>query len=244
MITYLLNKGEKEGWATAHCSTVQTISPYDNTTTFMHEGASGGGKSEMMQHIIRETDGRVLLGENLISKEKRFIRLPIFCRFQPVTDDMAMCHTSLQKSNGKLTVLDAENSWFVRVDGVNDYGDDPFLEKATIKPQKQLLFFNIKTNPGGTALIWDHIEDAPGKRCPNPRVVLPREIAPNIVEDSATIDIRSFGVRTPHSTNEDPNYGIIGLFHILPPALAWLWRCKYQHSYHSAKAPEKVRAAY
>jgi hypothetical protein len=41
----LLNQGEKEGWITAHCSAVQSISPYDNVTTFMHEGASGGGKS-------------------------------------------------------------------------------------------------------------------------------------------------------------------------------------------------------
>ena len=49
----LLNKGEKEGWITAHCSTVQVVSPYDNITTFMHEGASGGGKSEMLQHLVR-----------------------------------------------------------------------------------------------------------------------------------------------------------------------------------------------
>ncbi len=41
----LLTKGEKEGWITSHCSTVQVVSPYDNSTTFMHEGASGDGKS-------------------------------------------------------------------------------------------------------------------------------------------------------------------------------------------------------
>ena len=39
-----------------------------------------------------------------------------------------------------------------------------------------------------------------------------------------SVDIRSFGVRTPPSSMEKPNYGIIGMFHILPPALAWLWR--------------------
>ncbi|MBP6661996.1 MAG: DUF4914 family protein, partial [Paludibacter sp.] len=60
----LLTKGEKEGWITAHCSTVQAVSPYDNITTFMHEGASGGGKSEMLQHIIREPNGQVLIGTN------------------------------------------------------------------------------------------------------------------------------------------------------------------------------------
>jgi len=31
-------------------------------------------------------------------------------------------------------------------------------------------------------------------------------------------------VRTPPCTREKPNYGIIGMLHILPPALAWLWR--------------------
>src|SRR5690606_24877693 len=34
----------------------------------------------------------------------------------------------------------------------------------------------------------------------------------------------SFGVRTPPGTKEKPSYGIIGLFHVLPPSLAWLWR--------------------
>lgn len=220
----LLTKGEKEGWITAHCSTVQAISPYDNITTFMHEGASGGGKSEMLQHILREPNGEVLIGENIETGEKRLINLPIFSSFNPVTDDMALCHPNIQKNNGKLSVLDAENAWFIRVDSVNDYGDDPTLEKITIKPQKPLLFLNIKSNPDSTALIWDHIEDAPGKKCPNPRVVVPREIVPNVIGHAVSVDIRSFGVRTPPYKASDPNYGILGMFHLLPPALAWLWR--------------------
>ncbi|HEX2394828.1 MAG TPA: DUF4914 family protein, partial [Bacteroidales bacterium] len=177
----LLTKGEKEGWITAHCSTVQVVSPYDNITTFMHEGASGGGKSEMLQHIVREPDGQVLLGENTISNEKRLISLPLFCSFNAVTDDMALCHPSIQHNNGKLTLMDAENAWFIRVDNILEYGTDPFLEKITIKPQKPLLFLNIKSNPDCTALIWDHIEDSPGKRCPNPRVILPRDIVPGVI---------------------------------------------------------------
>jgi hypothetical protein len=220
----LLTKGEREGWVTTHCSTVQAVSPYDNVTTFMHEGASGGGKSEMLQHIIREENGQVLIGKNTITGESRLINLPLFSSFNPVTDDMGMCHPSVQKNNGKLAVIDAENSWFIRVDGVNEYGDDPTLEKITIKPSKPLLFLNIETNPGSTALIWNHIEDAPGKRCPNPRVVLPRDIVPNVIGTAVSVDVRSFGVRTPPSSMENPNYGIIGLFHLLPPALAWLWR--------------------
>ena len=220
----LLTKGEKEGWITAHCSTVQAISPYDNITTFMHEGASGGGKSEMLQHILREQNGQIKIGTNSVTGEERLINLPLFSSFRPVTDDMAICHPSLQTNNGKLRVLDAENAWFIRVDGVKEYGDDPFLEKITIKPPKPLLFLNIKSNPDSTVLIWDHIEDAPGKPCPNPRVILPREIVPNVIGHAVSVDIRSFGVRTPPSSAENPNYGILGMFHLLPPALAWLWR--------------------
>ncbi|MBN1767056.1 MAG: DUF4914 family protein [Prolixibacteraceae bacterium] len=220
----LLTQGERENWITAHCSTVQVVSPYDNSTTFMHEGASGGGKSEMLQHIVRENNGQVLIGENPATGERRLINLPLFCTFNPVTDDMALCHPSIQKKNGKLRVLDAENAWFIRVDSINEYGDDPFLEKITINPSKPLLFLNIESTPGSTALVWDHIEDEPGKKCPNPRVILPRDITPGVVDKPVSVDVRSFGVRTPPCSAEDPSYGILGMFHLLPPALAWLWR--------------------
>jgi hypothetical protein len=73
-------------------------------------------------------------------------------------------------------------------------------------------------------MIWDHIYDEPGKPCPNPRVILPRDIVPGIVSEPVVFDIRSIGLRTPPCTAEEPNYGIVGLMHVLPPALAWLWR--------------------
>ena len=220
----MLNQAEKEDWIIAHCSAVQSVSPYDNLTTFMHEGASGGGKSEMHQHILRETDGRVSLGRNLITSEERFITIPRFCTFNAVADDMAFCHPSVQKKDGKLRIIDAENAWFVRVDSVKQYGDDPSLEKTTINPTSPLLFLNIETTPGSTALIWEHIQDKPGKSCPNPRVIIPRKTVPNVVNRPVSVDIRSFGIRTPVCSKENPSYGIIGMFHVLPPALAWLWR--------------------
>ena len=61
-------------------------------------------------------------------------------------------------------------------------------------------------------------------RVPNPRVVMPREHYPGVVSEPVAVDIRSFGVRCPPCTREQPTYGILGLFHVLPPALAWLWR--------------------
>lgn len=220
----LLSQGEKENWITAHCSTVQVVSPYDNITTFMHEGASGGGKSEMLQHVVREPNGQILIGENTVSGERRLISIPLLCSFNPVTDDMALCHPSIQRKNGRLRVLDAENAWFIRVDSINQYGDDPFLEKITLNPSRPLLFLNIESNPNSTALVWDHIQDSPGMKCPNPRIILPREIVPGVLDHPVSVDVRSFGVRTPPCSREEPSYGIVGLFHILPPALAWLWR--------------------
>ncbi len=222
----LLALGEHEKWITAHCSTVQVITPYDNKTTIMHEGASGGGKSEMLEHIHRERDGTLLLGRNLVTGEQRKLVLPRACELRPVTDDMALCHPSLRRPDmpHKLAVMDAEDAWFVRINHIEHYGTDPDLESLTVHPLEPLLFLNVDTVPGATALIWEHIEDAPGVACPNPRVIIPRRIVPNIVDGPVMVDIRSFGVRTPPCVRERPTYGILGLLHVLPPALAWLWR--------------------
>ena len=43
-------------------------------------------------------------------------------------------------------------------------------------------------------------------------------------DEAALVDVRSFGVRMPPSTKENPNYGVMGLVQVVPPALAWLWR--------------------
>ena len=220
----LIDLGEHEDWITAHCSTVQVITPYDNKVTIMHEGASGSGKSEMLENFLRENDGRLLLGSNTVSSEKKYLVIPRGCELKPVNDDMAVCHPSLQKNNGALTLMDAENAWFLRVNHILNYGTDPHLEEMTIHPSAPQLFLNIQASPGRTALLWEHIEDEPGVFCPNPRVVVPRKSVPKVIEGPVSINIRSFGVRTPPCTKENPTYGIVGLFHFLPPALAWLWR--------------------
>lgn len=220
----LLYLGERDGWVTAHCSTVKVVTPYDNHVVIMHEGASGGGKSEMLEHVHRETDGRLLVGTNTVTGEQRHLTLPRGCELHPVTDDMALCHRTLDPRERKLRLTDAEEAWFVRVNHIEHYGTDPHLERMTVEPTEPLLFLNIDAVPFSRALIWEHIEDAPGVRCPNPRVILPRRAVPNIVNGDVTVDIRSFGIRTPPCTREKPTYGIFGLFHLLPPALAWLWR--------------------
>ena len=222
--TILLEIGEREHWVTAHCSSVQVVTPYDNVITFMHEGASGAGKSEMLEGAHREHDGRLLLGNNIITGESRYLEIPRSCTLQPVNDDMALCHPSLKKDSGKLVIMDAEDAWFLRTNHIDHYGVDVHLERLTTQPSEPLLFLNIDAVPGSRALIWEHIEDEPGRPCSNPRVTIPRRIIPGIVNGPVEIDIRSFGIRTPPSTRENPSYGIVGLFHILPPALAWIWR--------------------
>ena len=221
----LLTIGEKEGWTTLHASTAKIITPYDNTFVIMHEGASGGGKSEMLGHCHREDDGRVLLAENTMTKEKIHLDLSENSEIIPVTDDMALVPLSLQKEEaGKLCIVDAEDGWFLRVDHIKHYGTDPALEDQTIHSKNPLLFYNIDAAPNSTALIWEHIMDEPNKPCPNPRVIIPRRFYNKVENEPVYVDLRSFGVRQPPCTKKIPTYGIAGLFHVLPPAIAWLWR--------------------
>lgn len=220
----LLHIGEEEGWVTLHASTVKIVTPYELELTVMHEGASGGGKSEMTEPFHREEDGRLLLATNTFTGEEIKVNIADTSTLHPVTDDMALAHPSLQNESGKLVVADAETGWFLRVNHIDQYGTEPETEKATIHPKEPMVFLNIAAEPGSTCLIWEHSEDAPGVPCPNPRLIMPRKIKNNIIEGAVEVDVRSFGVRTPPTTRENPNYGIIGMFHILPPALAWLWR--------------------
>ncbi|WMJ90668.1 DUF4914 family protein [Anaerocolumna sp. MB42-C2] len=229
----LLNIGEKEGWTTVHASTVKVITPYDNEIVIMHEGASGGGKSEMVENIHRELDGRVILGSNTVTKEKNYIELIDTCELRPVTDDMAICHPAMQNDSKKLVVKDAEAGWFLRLDHIKKYGTSPQFESIFTQPSEPLVFLNVQGVPKATCLVWEHTLDSDGKPCPNPRVILPRHLVPNIVNEPVEVDVRSFGVRTPPCTKENPSYGILGLFHILPPALAWIWRLVAPRGYNN-----------
>lgn len=229
----LLDIGEEEGWVTAHASAVKVITPYDNEIVIMHEGASGGGKSEMLEDIHKEMDGRVVLGRNTVTGEKNYLNLSETCDLIPVTDDMALCHPQMQQGSKKLVVKDAESSWFLRVDNVKRYGDSPQYERIFIQPEEPLIFLNLQGVPEATCLPWEHTMDSTGKPCPNPRVILPRKLVPNSIDEPVEVDVRSFGVRTPACTKANPSYGIMGIMHILPPALAWLWRLVAPRGYNN-----------
>jgi hypothetical protein len=220
----LLDLGEREGWTTNHCAAVGVVTPYDNQVVIMHEGASGGGKSEMTEHIHRMEDGRLRLGRNVVTGEERTLVLPEACHLRPMADDMACAHPSYRGKHGRLTIADAENAWFVRVDHIHSYGTAPNLERLCIDPPEPLIFLNHYIVPGGTCLTWEHVEDAPGKMCTNPRVILPRRLLEDIAGGPKAVDVRSFGVRCPATHRDSQLYGILAMMHVLSPALAWLWR--------------------
>ncbi len=69
------------------------------------------------------------------------------------------------------------------------------------------MFLSIDGVPDATALPWEHTLDSTGKRCPNPRVVIPRSFIKNVVAEPRVVDVRTFGVRMPLCTRENPTYG-------------------------------------
>lgn len=229
----LLDIGEEEGWVTCHASAVKVITPYDNEIVVMHEGASGGGKSEMLEPIHREMDQRIVMARNTVTGEKTYLELKETCDLRPVTDDMAISNKAMQKDCKKLVVKDAEAGWFLRVDHVTHYGSAPSIEESLIHPDQPLVFFSMDGVANATVLPWEHKLDSTGKPCPNPRAILPRHLVKDIVNDTVEVDVRSFGVRMPPSTKANPNYGIMGVFHVLPPALAWIWRLVAPRGYNN-----------
>ena len=226
VFSILLDIGEHEGWITNHASAAVLETPYENEVVFMHEGASGGGKSEMLEEIHKEENGQVLLGTHTVSGEKYYLTVGETCKIYPIADDMVLAHKDLQNDSGHLVIVDAEDGWFLRMDGDNYYGNSPMYERISIHPPQPLEFFNMDGTPGATCLIWEHVLESTGKPCSNPRVIIPRELIDNIVPGNSPqeVNVRSFGVRMPPSTAAAPNYGVMGMVQFVPVSIAWLWR--------------------
>ena len=226
VFSMLIDIGEHEGWITNHASAALLETPYENEVVFMHEGASGGGKSEMLEEIHRTEDGKVLLGTHTVSGESYYLNVGETCKIHPIADDMIIAHKDMQNDSGHLVIADAEDGWFLRMDGDTCYGNSPMYERISIHPSEPLEFFNMDGTPGATCLIWEHVMESTGKPCSNPRVIIPRDMIDGIVPGNQPqeVNVRSFGVRMPPSTVNDPNYGVMGLVQFVPISLAWLWR--------------------
>jgi len=112
------------------------------------------------------------LARGIDTGEQIYLDLKETSELCPITDDMALCHSSFQQAGKKLVVKDAENGWFLRINHITSYGTDPFYEKLSIHPGEPLFFFNLQGTPGSTCLIWEHTLDSTGEPCPNPRVIM------------------------------------------------------------------------
>ena len=244
VFSILLDIGEQEGWITNHASAAMLQTPYENELVFMHEGASGGGKSEMLEDIHREKDDRVLIAKHIMTGEKYYLSIGETCKILPIADDMVLAHKDMQTEPGKLAITDAENGWFLRVDNDTSYGSIPMFERISINPSEPVEFFNIDGVPDATCLLWEHKIEKNGKPCSNPRVILPRDMIDNIIpaDEDQFVDVRSFGVRMPPSTAEKPNYGIMGMVQIVPPAIAWLWRLVAPRGFKNPSIADDTKA--
>ena len=83
----LLDIGEQEDWICCHASAALVETPYENEIVFMHEGASGGGKSEMLEDFKREDDSRLLLGTHITTGERYYLDLRESSTIYPISDD-------------------------------------------------------------------------------------------------------------------------------------------------------------
>ncbi|MBQ3211375.1 MAG: DUF4914 family protein [Oscillospiraceae bacterium] len=225
VFSILLDIGERKARVCNHASAVISESAYGNRLSFMHEGASGGGKSEMLEPVHTDPHGRILLAKNTFTGEEFTLALKDSCTLTPVADDMVLTRSTTENTAAKLLLADGEEGWFLRVDGDTAYGSIPDYEKISIHPRTPLMFFNIQAVGGATCLIWEHLLESDGKPCTNPRLIIPRtELGCDVDNPFLPVDVRSFGVRMPPSSASSPDYGVMALIQIVPAALAWLWR--------------------
>jgi len=63
----------------------------------MHEGASGGGKSEMLEKLIANRRP-IVAWRNIVTGERRYLEIPRTCSLQAVTDDWLYAIPSLQEA--------------------------------------------------------------------------------------------------------------------------------------------------
>lgn len=234
VFSLLLDEAERgNGRICCHAAAVSCRDESGTGTVIMHEGASGGGKSEMTAPASLSPGGVLTLARSTLTGETVTFTLDRQCRLTPLADDMTLTECECD-ARGRLLISDAERGWFLRVDGERGYGSDPALERESIHPDAPLEFFNLDCAPGSTCLIWEHTPDANGQPCPNPRVIMPRTAlgAPPTNIPTA-VSVRSLGVRMPPSSAARPDIGVAGLVQVLPPALAWLWRLVSPRGYKS-----------
>ena len=215
--------------ATRSAALVET--PYENETVFMHEGASGGGKSEMLEDFHRERgrppaaryahgDGRKILPDTW--RERASIH--------PICRRYGLRAQELPGSGERQAAHRRRRGRLVPAYGRHDMPTvtTRSMRRICIHPSEPLVFFNMDGVPGATCLIWEHVKDSNGKPCSEPaRRSFRARWSSNIVPDAEPVDGRCAQLRRAHAAvyrESSPNYGVMGMLQVMPPSIAWLWR--------------------
>lgn len=211
--------GGKQNIFVAHCGVALITTPYENTVALMHEGPSGGGKSELGTPLPLCADGRVLVAK----KGAEFIKAPPFqlTTQEVVVDDIGL----IEIEDGRQLVTCAEQGYFLRTDGIKDVSDDLPLQQlvrdAAPSRGRYVGYLNYDVTPEAPVLLtW------PRPGCANPRASVPKHLIKGIVlEERIPVQVRSLGIRQPPLIHKGAvTYGVVGFAQILPWPIALLWR--------------------
>lgn len=208
------------GGFASQASVVSVKNPYDSKMVFMFEGPSGSGKSEMYRQMKRSEDGTISIGFNRVTRDKLSIPMTLMSKIRPIADDLIIQNT--ESSKKRLKVKDAEGGWYISVKDIQKYGDNPPMESISFNPSNSLIYGNITSYPQADVLIWNHQKSS--KYSANPRVVVPKGIIAKSLNKEVSVDVRLLGVPTTTCNDNYKGSGVLGFAHLLPPALAWLWR--------------------
>ncbi|MDD2941971.1 MAG: DUF4914 family protein [bacterium] len=218
---YLLHYAEKHGFEILHAAATRVKDHSSGSeTVFVHQGPSGGGKSESTMKPITGPDDRLVYGRSMFSDDEYSLIFPSVMEFKPIGDDMLVAHPSFQNGDGGYYVADGEYGWFIRTDSILGYGDDPLTERICLRERKEngpLFFLNYDAHPGFEVLPWKPFKEESGP-CSNPRVVIPRSEIPGIVNGQQKVRILSWGLRQPPCSRDKPSFGVFGLGHLMLPA--------------------------
>jgi hypothetical protein len=171
----------------------------------------------------------MLIGVHHERGDKLSIAFGQALEIHPVLDDMAVWDPSAQDGD-YICVEDAEEAWFIRVNHITRYGQDPAIEALVLAQDNNILSLNITAVPDGEILPYEHVydvepseENPKGKKTPNPRVIVRRAVVPGIRNGIVAATHCSIGLRQPPCSRETPSYGILGVLQVMPPALAYAW---------------------
>jgi len=134
---------------------------------------------------------------------------------------MACAHPKYQGASGRLTVADAENGWFVRVDHIHSYGTAPNSNACASIP-RAAHFLNHYIVPAAPASLGARRGRA-RQSLPNPRVILPAACSKRFSTGRSGSTCAASASAAPHPQGQ-PALRYPRHAPRPQPRLAWLWR--------------------